>query len=118
MRLGINSDMSVYFLPNVRDHRWLPVARLVPGEERAQAWSVTRVGVRWTALFGFILLNRPLTAQRPSKSLAKVLPQLSHLRGQEQPYIGHHDAAWNDDFLSSARVGSHDASRSESIPSL
>jgi len=23
---------KVYFLPNVRDHRWLPVARLVPVE--------------------------------------------------------------------------------------
>jgi hypothetical protein len=23
---------KIYFLPNVRDHRWLPVARLVPVE--------------------------------------------------------------------------------------
>jgi hypothetical protein len=40
------------FSANVRDHRHLPVARSVPGEERAQARSVTRVGVRWIALFG------------------------------------------------------------------
>jgi hypothetical protein len=39
------------YLPNVRDHRWLPVARLVPGEERAQARGVTRVAIRWIALF-------------------------------------------------------------------
>ena len=38
---------------NVRDHRWLPVARLVPGEERAQAQGVTRVAIRWIALFGY-----------------------------------------------------------------
>jgi hypothetical protein len=30
------------------------VARLLPGEERAQAGGVTRVGVRCTASFGFI----------------------------------------------------------------
>jgi hypothetical protein len=28
------------------------VARLVPGEERAQARGVTRVAIRWIALFG------------------------------------------------------------------
>jgi hypothetical protein len=39
-------------LPNVRDHRWLPVARPMPGEERTQAWGVTRVAIRWIALFG------------------------------------------------------------------
>jgi hypothetical protein len=35
-----------YFFANVRDHRWLPVARPMPGEERAQAWSVARVAIR------------------------------------------------------------------------
>jgi hypothetical protein len=44
--------MSYIFLPNVRDQRWLPVARLLPGEERAQAGGVTRVALRWIALFG------------------------------------------------------------------
>jgi hypothetical protein len=37
--------LSISFA-NVRDHRWLPVARLVPGEERAQAEGVTRVAIR------------------------------------------------------------------------
>jgi hypothetical protein len=37
---------------NVRDHRWLPVARSMPGGERAQAWSVTRAAIRWIALLG------------------------------------------------------------------
>ena len=45
-----NEFMLLYFA-NVRDHRWLPVARSMPGEERAQAWSVTRVAIRWIALF-------------------------------------------------------------------
>jgi hypothetical protein len=41
-----------FFLPNVQGHRRLAVARLLPGEERAQAGGVTRVGVRCTASFG------------------------------------------------------------------
>jgi hypothetical protein len=40
-----------YIFANVRDHRWLPVARPMPGEERTQAWGVTRVAIRWIALF-------------------------------------------------------------------
>ena len=47
------------FSPNVRDHRRLPVARSVPGEERAQARSVTRVGVlvdRIVSIFIYLIL--------------------------------------------------------------
>ena len=44
------------FFANVRDHRWLPVARLVPGEERTQARGVTRVAIRWIALFALFSL--------------------------------------------------------------
>jgi hypothetical protein len=40
---------------NVRDHRWLPMARLLPGDERAQAGGVTRVAIRWIALFGYFI---------------------------------------------------------------
>jgi hypothetical protein len=47
--------VAVIFVPNVRDHRWLPVARSMPGEERAQAWSVTRVAIRCIALFALFL---------------------------------------------------------------
>jgi hypothetical protein len=43
--------------PNVRDHRWLPVARLLPGEERTQAGGVTRVAIRWIALLAFFDLK-------------------------------------------------------------
>jgi hypothetical protein len=50
---GVNLGRKLYFFANVRDHRWLPVARLVPGEERAQARGVTRVAIRWIALFGW-----------------------------------------------------------------
>jgi hypothetical protein len=47
---------EIIFSANVRDHRWLPVARSVPGEERAQERSVTRIAIRWIALFAFICL--------------------------------------------------------------
>jgi hypothetical protein len=42
---------------NVRDHLYLPVARSVPGEERTQARSVTRVGIRCIAMLGFIKME-------------------------------------------------------------
>jgi hypothetical protein len=45
------------YLPNVQGHRRLAVARLLPGEERAQAGGVTRVGVRCTASFEFVYLS-------------------------------------------------------------
>jgi hypothetical protein len=51
------SPSKDYIFPNVRDHRWLPVARLLPGEERAQAGGVTRVAIRWIALFGFLFYD-------------------------------------------------------------
>jgi hypothetical protein len=59
--MALDADFCVspskdYIFPNVSDHRWLPVARSMPGEERAQAWSVTRVAIRWIALFGMLLL--------------------------------------------------------------
>jgi hypothetical protein len=38
----------------VRDHRWLPVARPMPGEERTQALGVTRVAIR-IGLLGFFI---------------------------------------------------------------
>lgn len=40
---------------NVRNHRWLPMARLLPGDERAQAGGVTRVANRWIALFVYFI---------------------------------------------------------------
>jgi hypothetical protein len=57
--LGILERPSekIIFFANVRDHRWLPVARLVPGEERAQARGVTRVAIRWIALFGLFVVE-------------------------------------------------------------
>ncbi|MFM8715664.1 MAG: hypothetical protein ACKOHM_03610 [Spartobacteria bacterium] len=50
----LHLEIPVILFPNVRDHRWLPVARSMPGEEQAQAWSVTRGAIRWVALFAFI----------------------------------------------------------------
>jgi hypothetical protein len=46
---------NICFFANVRGHRWLPVARSMPGEERAQARGVTRVVIRWIALLGYFL---------------------------------------------------------------
>jgi len=46
------------FLANVKGHRRLAVARLLPGEERAQAGGVTRVGVRWIALLAYYFFRR------------------------------------------------------------
>jgi hypothetical protein len=48
----LTTGKNQIFFANVRDHRYLPVARLLLGEERTQAGGVTRVGIRWIALFG------------------------------------------------------------------
>jgi len=46
------------FFANVRDHRWLPVARLLPKRSEAEsAGGVTRVGIRWIALLGLFFGN-------------------------------------------------------------
>jgi hypothetical protein len=65
-----------YISANVRDHRWLPVARPMPGEERTQAWGVTRVAIRWIALLGcfFELLNWCQTAPSLQKSPVDFFP--------------------------------------------
>jgi hypothetical protein len=67
--LGFWSEpwQKIIFFANVRDHRWLPVARLVPGEERAQARGVTRVAIRWIALFGFLSIRNKVIAASASK---------------------------------------------------
>jgi hypothetical protein len=42
--------------PNVGDHRWLAVARLLPKRSEAEpAGGVTRVAIRWIALFDVFL---------------------------------------------------------------
>jgi hypothetical protein len=51
------SPSKDYIFPNVRDHRWLPVARLMAGSDSDQASGVTRVAIRCIALFG-ILFSR------------------------------------------------------------
>jgi hypothetical protein len=48
-------SMVTFFLQNVRNHRWLPRVRLLPGDERAQAGGVTRVAIRLIALFGYFI---------------------------------------------------------------
>jgi len=42
-------------LANVRDHRWLPVARPMPSERSESASGVPRVAIRWIALFGIFV---------------------------------------------------------------
>jgi hypothetical protein len=37
--------------PNVRDHRWVAVARPMAGSDSDPASGVTRVAIRWIALF-------------------------------------------------------------------
>jgi hypothetical protein len=50
--------MIFMVLPNVLDHRWLLVARLLPKRSEAEsAGGVTRVAIRWIALFDFIILE-------------------------------------------------------------
>ena len=49
---------------NVRDHRWLQLARLLPGDERAQAGGVTRLAIRWIALFGYFIDTLAYRAQQ------------------------------------------------------
>jgi len=49
---------SANILANVRDHRWLPVARLLPKRSEAEsAGGVTRVAIRWIALLAFLLFS-------------------------------------------------------------
>jgi hypothetical protein len=49
---------SYIFWANVLDHRWLLVARLLPKRSEAEsAGGVTRVAIRWIALFDFIILE-------------------------------------------------------------
>jgi hypothetical protein len=46
-----------HFLENVRDHRWLPVARPMPSERSESASGVQRVAIRCIALFGIIFFG-------------------------------------------------------------
>ena len=62
--MTVLKSMVTFFLQNVRDHRWLPMARLPPGDERAQAGGVTRVAIRWIALLGYFIDTLVYRAQQ------------------------------------------------------
>ena len=49
------SEIAYLFVANVRDHRWLPVARPMAGSDSDQASGVTRVAIRWIALLAIAL---------------------------------------------------------------
>jgi hypothetical protein len=68
-------------MPNVRDHRHLPVARLLRGEERTQVGGVTRVAIRWIALFAYFFivsyrLRLALVIYEISDTLPGLVPQM------------------------------------------
>jgi hypothetical protein len=52
-------EKSFISFPNVRDHRWLPVARLLLRRSEAEsAGGVTRVAISVIALLGVIFISR------------------------------------------------------------
>jgi len=52
-------------LSNVRDHRWLPVARLMPSERSESASGVPRVAIRCIALLAPISLRQCKASNDP-----------------------------------------------------
>jgi len=42
---------------NVRDHRWLPVARPMPASDSEHASGVPRVAIRWIALLAILSIS-------------------------------------------------------------
>jgi hypothetical protein len=47
----------INLLANVRDHRWLPVARLMPASDSESASGLLRVAIRCIALFDIMIYS-------------------------------------------------------------
>ena len=93
------------FIANVRDHRWLPVARPMPGEERTQAWGVTRVAIRWIALLALFYFegegeypSRHCNHKHPYNQV-EIRSHVIHLSSRALEILAHSPRNLSDDIV-------------------